>query len=186
VDSTPASLLDRLRRPDPVAWERFVALYTPLLRRWAARLGADGPDAADLVQDVLTSLVRALPGFSYDPGRRFRGWLWTVTANKWRETRRQAPTAATAAPDELANLAVPDGTEAVDDVEYNQYLTAQAMRLMRAEFAPAHWQAFWESAVDGRPAAEIAARLGVSVAVVYAAKSRVLRRLREELAGLLD
>ena len=60
VDPTPPSLLDRLRRPDPAAWERFVDLYAPLLRAWARRLGADGPDADDLVQDVLALLVRAL------------------------------------------------------------------------------------------------------------------------------
>ena len=36
----------------------------------------------------------------------------------------------------------------------------------------------------GRP--ELAAELGLSVDAVYTAKSRVLRRLRQELAGLLD
>ena len=36
----PASLLERLRQPEaPQAWEHFVKLYTPLLARWAQRLG---------------------------------------------------------------------------------------------------------------------------------------------------
>lgn len=35
-------------------------------------------------------------------------------------------------------------------------------------------------------AAETGQKLGLSEAAVYVAKSRVLRRLRQELAGLLD
>lgn len=186
MEQTPASLLARLRRPDPVAWERFVALYAPLLRIWAGRLGATGADADDLVQEVLIALVRVLPDFQYDPGRRFRGWLWTVTANKWRESHRRAGGIATATELGPDDVAIPDPVEAVDDAEYHRYLIGRALRVMRADFAPDQWQAFWEMAVDGRPAAEVAAHRGVSLAAIYATKSRVLRRLREELAGLLD
>ena len=57
---------------------------------------------------------------------------------------------------------------------------------MQAEFQPTTWRAFWECVVADRPGAEVAAELGISVDAVYAAKSRVLRRLRRELAGLLD
>ena len=77
---TPASLLERLRQPAPEsARTRFVQLYTPLLFFWARRLGLRDADAADLVQDVLTLLVRNLPEFSYDRNRSFRAWLRTVT-----------------------------------------------------------------------------------------------------------
>jgi RNA polymerase sigma-70 factor (ECF subfamily) len=90
MNTTPVSLLERLRHPDqPAAWERFVELYTPLLCHWARRLGLRGPDGADFVQDVFTVLVQKLPEFRYDPGKRFRGWLWTVTVNTWREPGRQ-------------------------------------------------------------------------------------------------
>jgi RNA polymerase sigma-70 factor (ECF subfamily) len=40
--------------------------------------------------------------------------------------------------------------------------------------------------VNGRPAAEVAKDLGVSLAAVYIARSRVLRRLREELRGMIE
>src|SRR5262245_7790739 len=94
MHTTPPSLLEQLRQPADAAanrraWERFVQLYTPLLFHWAQRLGAHGPDADDLVQNVFTILVRQLPQFRYEPGRKFRGWLWTVTANKWREHQRR-------------------------------------------------------------------------------------------------
>jgi len=62
----------------------------------------------------------------------------------------------------------------------------RALELMRADFQPVTWQACWEFVVRDRPAAEVAAELGITINTVYLAKSRVLRRLREELAGLLD
>src|SRR5262245_60040259 len=87
---TPASLLERLRRPDDrEAWARFVELYTPLLYFWARRTGLQQADAADLVQEVLAVLFRKLLEFTYDKQRSFRNWLRTVTLNKWRETVRR-------------------------------------------------------------------------------------------------
>jgi RNA polymerase sigma-70 factor (ECF subfamily) len=76
--------------------------------------------------------------------------------------------------------------EPFDEGEYRQQLVRQALQIMQAEFEPTTWKACWEATVSGRSAAEIAQELGVSVNVVYSAKNRVLSRLRQELAGLLD
>ena len=57
---------------------------------------------------------------------------------------------------------------------------------MQAEFAPGTWKACWEHVVMGRPAAEVAAELGLALGSVYVAKSRVMSRLRQELQGLLE
>ncbi len=188
MHQTPASLLERLRQPaDEAAWGRFVELYTPLLFHWARRLGLQQADAADLVQDVFATVVREMPGFTYRPGLRFRGWLWTVTVNRWRADRRRAA----ARPREVGGAgadrqALPDGAGAVEEAEYRQYLVGRALQLMQAEFQPNTWRACWEYVVGGRPAAEVAAELGISTNAVHLAKSRVLRRLRQELEGLLD
>lgn len=187
MDATPLSLLDRIRTTGgPAAWGRFVDLYTPFLFGWARRLGLGPDDAADLVQEVFVTLLEQLPGFAYDPNRRFRGWLWTVTLNKYRERRRRAAALAAgdrrgAAPDEA-----PDPIGEVDRAEYNRALSARALRLMEADFAPATWRAFWEHSVAGRPAREVADELGITPGAVYAATARVLGRLREELRDLLD
>src|SRR5262245_6236650 len=62
--TTSDSLLHRLRHPsDGEAWARFIQLYTPVLHRWANRLGLQEADAADLVQDVFGLLLRKLPEF---------------------------------------------------------------------------------------------------------------------------
>jgi RNA polymerase sigma-70 factor (ECF subfamily) len=186
--TTSVSLLDALRQPgEQEAWERFVDLYTPLLYYWACRAGLREPDAADLVQDVLLVLVQKLPEFHYDRQGGFRSWLRTVTLNKWRDRRRQQAvrTAHRDAVD-LAELPGPEDPEAFWETEYRQHLARRALELMRAEFQPTTWQACWEVVVSGRPGGEVAAELGISVDSVYAAKSRVLRRLRQLLAGLLD
>jgi RNA polymerase sigma-70 factor (ECF subfamily) len=188
MDPTSVSLLHRLRRPDdPAAWNRFVQLYTPLLYAWSRRLGLQPADAADLVQEIFVVLVRKLPEFQYDTRQRFRGWLWTVTVNKYRESRRRhAPVLAPLHDSALPEPAGPDPAEAMAEAEYQHYLVQRALRLLQAEFPPATWKAYREHIMDGRPAADVAADLGISVNAVYIAKCRVLRRLRAELEGFLD
>jgi RNA polymerase sigma-70 factor (ECF subfamily) len=188
MDPTSPSLLARLRQPaQQEAWARFVKLYTPFLYHWARQLKLNEQDAADLVQDVFLVLVRKLQGFTYDPQKSFRGWLRTVMLNKWRDVQRQrAVQTARKSEPFVSDLAGPDDVVAFEEAEYRQYLVSRALRLMRAEFQPATWQACWEHVVSGKPAAEVAVELGISLNSVYAAKSRVLRRLRQELQGLLD
>jgi RNA polymerase sigma-70 factor (ECF subfamily) len=188
VDTTSASLLERLQlSADQAAWSRFVDLYTPLIYSWARQLGLQEADSADLVQEVFALLVEKMPSFVYDRRRSFRAWLRTVTLNKYRDRcRRRAARPAELTgqpPPEVPDQAVwPSAGEAED----TQRLVARALELMQAEFAPTTWKACWEFVVAGRPAAEVAAQLGISENAVHLAKGRVLRRLRRELQGLLD
>jgi RNA polymerase sigma-70 factor (ECF subfamily) len=186
MQNTPVSLLERLRRPgEQAAWDRFVELYTPLLYHWARQLEPQEADAADLVQDVFLVLLRELPAFTYQPQKRFRGWLRTVLVNKGRERRRRLALPAGGESD-LADVAVPDETAALEEEEYRRYLVQRALQLMQADFQPATWRACWEYVVEGRPAREVAAELGLTVNAVHLARARVLRRLRQELEGLLE
>jgi RNA polymerase sigma-70 factor (ECF subfamily) len=189
MHTTHPSLLEQLRQPaSPTAagpaWGRFVQLYTPLLFFWGRRLGLQEQDAADLVQDVFATLLQKLPDFRYDSGRTFRGWLRTVILNKWRDRRRRpAPALLGSDAGGLADSADPD---ALGEAEYRQHLVRRALHLMQAEFSDKTWKACWEHVAAGRPAAEVAAELGICPGAVYVAKARVLRRLREVLDGLLD
>jgi RNA polymerase sigma-70 factor (ECF subfamily) len=190
MDPTPPSLLQRLCQPGPppdrcAAWDRFVDLYGPLLLYWARQRGLGEDDARDLVQDVFARLLEKLPHFTYEPGRRFRGYLYTLTRNCWcdRLRRRGQEPAGGAA---LDRLEVPDGLEEFREAEHRQHLVRRALAVMRAEFEPATWQACWQVVAEGKSAAEAAAALGLSENAVYIARYRVLRRLRRELEGLLD
>jgi RNA polymerase sigma-70 factor (ECF subfamily) len=184
---TPVSLLERLRQPgDHDAWHRFVELYTPLIFHWARRAGSPAQEAADLVQEVFVLLLQKLPQFHYEPGKSFRAWLHVVTVNKWRETCRGRCAPPMAGDAALDNLPAPDEAEALWETEYRRQVAGRALQLMQRDFEPTTWKACWEHGICGRPAKEVAAEMGITVNVVYLSTSRVLRRLREELAGLLD
>jgi len=188
MTKTPASLLERLRDSfDADAWTRFVALYTPLIYSWGRRVGLQDQDAVDLVQDVFATLIQVLPTFTYDAHKSFRRWLRTVTLNKWRNTRKQWNEKLPREPgDAVDRLALPDDVEAFWEAEYRQHLVSQALAIMRADFQEKTWKACWEVVVAERPASDVAAELGLTVGAVYAAKFRVLDRLRQELRGMLD
>jgi RNA polymerase sigma-70 factor (ECF subfamily) len=186
MNTTPVSLLERLRHsPDEAAWTRFVHLYSPLLFRWARQAGLDDGDAGDLVQDVFVILLKELPRFEHDPAHSFRAWLKTVVLNRWRnQFKRQARAPDRPGDGFLADVPAPDDS-LFEEQEYRRQLLRRALELLRDEFQPATWKAFHEHGMNGRPAAEVAAELGMTVGAVYAAKCRVLGRLREHLRGLL-
>ena len=179
--TTSPSLLERVRQPEaPEAWERFIKLYTPLLYSWARRSGVQ--DADDLVQDVFTVLVEQLAQFRYDPARGcFRAWLKTILMNRLRKSLRR--------PGAQPLFDVAAATDAVHELEQDEHrrlLVARAAELIQTDFQPSTWKSFWECEVNGRPAAEVARELGLNVGAVWVNKSRVLARLRQELAGLWD
>lgn len=185
AEATSPTLLGRLAAgADGRAWEQFVVLYTPLLTRWSRRLGLSDADTADFVQDVFVVLVQCLPRFRYDARRSFRAWLKTILLNAWRKQVRRAAAAPRTGgdPDHIPDL---DPTALVDEAEHNDFLVRRALELARAGFEPTTWKACWEFVVAGRPAEAVAAELGLTVNAVYIAKSRVLRHLRTELAGLV-
>lgn len=187
MNTTSLSLLQRLRQPnEQEAWRRFVQLYTPLLYYWARRVGLPSDDAGDLVQEVLVVMVQKLPDFSYDPRQSFRGWLRTITLNKWRERCRSYAAAPGISAANLSDIALADNGDSFEETEYRQWLVRRAMQIMQSDFEPTTWKACWEFVVSDRPAVEVAAELNVSVEVVYGAKSRVLSRLRQELDGLWE
>lgn len=189
MNTTSTSLLIRLRQPtDRAAWSRFVQLYGPLIYKWAQSTGLQPNDAADLVQDVMTLLLRKLPEFHYDKSRSFRSWLKTVTLNKWREmSRKRSLPVSDVTASGLARL--PDAGAAKDEFwenEYRQEVVARAMAMMKSDFKPATWKACQRYLLGEGTPDELAAEFGVSVWTIYSAKSRLIKRLREELDGLLD
>lgn len=188
MDSTSATLLERLKtRADNDSWERFVALYTPFLYGCGLKFGLVEGDAADVVQEVFLLLFDKLPQFQRIEGGSFRGWLKTVMLNKCREIHRQRhETAVGGSGAGLSGIADDGSVDLLWDREYRQSLIARAFEVMRDEFEPNTWQACWQHIAENRPAAEVAANLGISTAAVYTYSSRVLKTLRRELQYFVE
>lgn len=183
--STPASLLDRVRDPrDAASWGRFVDLYTPLVLLWLRRLGLGVEDRADVAQCVFAQLVTELPRFVYDPTLRFRGYLFAVTRSRANDLLRKLKRSPVGPLKH--DPAGPDLAAALDDSEYARYVVHRAARVLASDFDGVTQEAFRRYALGGEDARLVAGSLGVEVATVYQAKSRVTRRLREELAGLME
>ncbi len=190
--SVSTSLLQRLKCQEPTAWQRLVYLYGPTVYGWCRHQRLSPEDAADVRQEVFLAVARAIGDFRRDrPGDTFRGWLWTITRNKLRNFRQRGANPAPAVGGTTAQeqlLQVP-ADESKDDEPPSVPAEAsdlyhRALELVQHEFTERTWQAFWQVAVEGRPAAEVAEELGMSLGAVYIAKSRVRQRLRDELADL--
>jgi RNA polymerase sigma-70 factor (ECF subfamily) len=190
---TRASLLVRLRDPrDEAAWRQFVDLYAPLVYGYARKQGLQDADAADLSQHILATLVGALGRLEYDPERgAFRNWLFTVVRRKlsnWRSSQngRTNGSGDTATQVLLEQAPAPEDAEHVWEAEWQRRTFVWACEQVRTEVTVATWQAFWRTAVEGRPGKEVAAQLDMSVAAVYLARSRVLARLKESVGSIED
>ena len=177
---TRPSLILRLRNPDDLlAWQEFVEVYQPLICSLAVRRGLQKADADDVSQEVLTNVARHIDKWTSDgKATSFRRWLATITRNEtfllFRKRARQPELGLDSQIGQVANEVQEDEFE----LEHERQLFAWAARQVQGRFQANTWQAFWLTAVDGCKAADISTKLGMSVAQVYVARSRVMTALK--------
>ncbi|MBI3860322.1 MAG: sigma-70 family RNA polymerase sigma factor [Planctomycetia bacterium] len=185
---TRPSLIVRLKdRADDDAWFEFTEIYRPVIYRLACRRGMQHADADDLVQQVLSSVARVIDRWEEDPQRaRFRTWLARVANNAIvNALTRRAGDRGTGDSElhDLLDLQPAEGPGSdLIRVEHRREVFRWAARQVRPEFQAETWDAFWLTAVEGREVDEVAGELKRSRGSIYAARSRVMRRLREKVA----
>lgn len=185
---TVESLLLRVRDPtNRAAWDQFENLYRPVIFRIARAKGLQHADALDLVQQVLMSVASAIDRYErHEDGPKFRNWLSRITRNAILKALTRRPrdgaVGGSAILDVLGDVASPDAeTDALIHLEYRRELFRRAAARVRSEIKEVTWLAFELTALQQVPVERAAERLGVSVGSVYAARSRVMRRLRDAL-----
>ncbi len=197
LGTTSLGLLEGMKAHEQEAWQRFATLYGHIVLSMCRQAGLQAADRADIFQEVSFAVARHLASFRHDrAGDTFRGWLRSITRTKILDLfRRQgrhpkgiggstAQQLFLGAVDSQADAGSQDS--AAEQQSENAILTRQAIRLVRDEFEDRTWQAFWRTTADGISASVAAEQLGMSPGAVRVAKSRVLRRIRDELSGLID
>ena len=192
ASETHLSLLERARMQDEVAWSELVDLYSPLIVQWCRRSRVGPESTADCIQEVFMAVSRSLDTF-HAPGTvgAFRGWLWTITRNKLldaarRNGRQTNALGGSSAMRHIHSISDPNDLP-LDEPSCNedvQALTRMAIAQIESRFSEQTWKAFWRCVVDGISTETVAKELGWNSAAVRQARSRVMRRLREQLGDV--
>jgi RNA polymerase sigma-70 factor (ECF subfamily) len=188
LPDTRESLIIRLGDPaDEIAWREFLEIYRPVIYRTVLSRGLQEADADDVVQQILMAIVGAVGRWERSGhAGSFRAWLFTITRNlliNYVARRRQQGVGGTSFAEWIEQ-------EPDDDVashqqverEYRAEVFRWAAAQVKSEFQVTTWEAFWRTAVGGEPIAEVARSLGLSVGSVYAARSRVMARLKQKVS----
>ncbi|MEO1979306.1 MAG: sigma-70 family RNA polymerase sigma factor [Fuerstiella sp.] len=194
MSETSMTLLNRLQQTDdPETWDRLVRLYGPLLTIRLRKYDVQSSDADDLVQDVLMAVSKDLKSFDHN-GRTgaFRTWLRGILVNRlrnfWRARGRRPQVQDDSDIDRRLSQLEDPASEMSQlwNRQHDRHIARQLLALSQPLFAPATWTACSRVAIDGERSDVVATELGISVNAVFIAKSRVLSRLRQEVAGLVE
>jgi RNA polymerase sigma-70 factor (ECF subfamily) len=185
MHSTSDQLLDDLQQNLGSGWQRLDAVYMPMIKSWLARQGVRGPDADDLVQDVIVVVLRKLRDFRRERTGSFRSWLRHITVNCIREHRRRCRrevrgTGSDEMLEMLQQLENPSSelTRTWNE-EHRRFVLQFALAQAKASFSGQTWEAFERTAVNGEDPGSVARVLCMTVNAVYIAKSRVMARMRD-------
>ena len=189
-DSTSSSLLRRAIAREPDAWERIVTVYSPLVRHWCRQAGVQAHDIQDVSQEVFATVSSNLGRFQSDrPGTTFRAWMRGIARHKLQhyfQDRGEPGAGGTDAQQRLQQVPTPsDESELSETPADVAGVYHRALNLVRSQFEDRTWKAFWRVVIEDRSPAEVAAEMGITANAVRQAKSRVLRRLKEEMGELI-
>ena len=190
-DPTSTSLLHRAVAREADAWDRIVTLYSPLVRHWCHQAGIPDHDVPDVSQEVFAVVSSNLETFRADrAGTTFRAWMRGIAQHKLQhyfQDRGEPAAGGTDAQMRLQEVPAPadelELSEAPADVAGVYH---RAVSLVRDQFEERTWRAFWRVAIEDRSPTEVGVELGITANAVRQAKSRVLRRLKEEISELIS
>ncbi|RJP38444.1 MAG: sigma-70 family RNA polymerase sigma factor [Phycisphaerales bacterium] len=182
--ATRSTLLEDVARGEPAAWREFNRRYGELIRRIASRRGLQPADGDEVVQMVLVKLSTTMPGFTYDRAKgRFRGYLKAAVVHAICDLRQKRdPSWVLQMESGASRLAGPVDDEQVWEKEWRMHHLGLAWPVVRVEFSDRDQRAFESYVFQGRSAADTAAELGMSVDQVYQARTRILKKLKVQIA----
>jgi RNA polymerase sigma-70 factor (ECF subfamily) len=147
-------------------------------------------DAWDVTQAVLTNISRWIGSFEYDRSRgRFRSWLGVVTQREMQRLRERAARPGGGTGGGCLDRLLDDLTGSTDPAwseTCNAHIFRRGLERSRPHFDENTWNAFSRTWLQHEPPQQVARQLGRTIAWVYQARYRVLRRLQAEVVWLSD
>ena len=189
---TRESLILRLpSSQDALAWREFIAIYEPLIIRFAGRRGLQEADAREIAQNVLIAVAKSVDRWQPDRERgRFRAWLFRIARNQlinWiSKQATQASSARALDGSALEQFPSEDYRAAEIELEYRREMFRVAAAQARDSFSASTWDAFWRTAVLAESVDSVATSLELSPGAVYIARSRVTSKIRDIIVQLED
>ncbi|HBE72059.1 MAG TPA: sigma-70 family RNA polymerase sigma factor [Planctomycetaceae bacterium] len=180
-----------MRNPDDdEAWQDFVRVYSPLIYNYCRSRHVQAQDAADITQEVLLRVNRAIASFEYSSKRGlFRDWLARIVRNELSRYVGKKRTGTTVQHSQHEFLEEP-GASGEDgslwQEHFQQHILNVALERTKPQFETVTWRLFTQAWVEQKNAADVAEEQSVGVDQVYVAKSRVLKRLRQEVSRLAE
>lgn len=189
IPTISTNLLSLVQSMDSQGWERLVSIFAPVVYTWCRKSGISESDAPDLVQDVFATVARKASSFQrQNEGDSFRSWLATITRcrviDHVRKKKKETLGIGGTGPLRMLQQSPQEIESTISWFSAESVLVRQAIQQVECEFEPVTWKGFWLTTIESRSSAEVSEQLGISVASVYQAKSRVLRRLRKLLSEL--
>ncbi|MFK7768736.1 MAG: RNA polymerase sigma factor [Mariniblastus sp.] len=193
LPQTRQSLLVRLSRRSNDAWAEFLEVYEQAIYTFARRRGLQDADAWDATQEVLAAVEKKVDSWQDDPSKgKFRGWLFRVARNiAVDKINAQAKRAAGSGDSRVAELLAEHPANLEQETtlfwtNYRRKLLHWAGEQIKPDVQESSWQSFWLTAVEGQSPEAVAEQLGLSVGSVYAAKFRIVARIKKIVTRLDD
>ena len=194
MQTTSVSLLERLASSGADAdWQKLLTIYRPFIEKVVEGYPVLASHADDIAQEVVMVLMRELPVFQRQRTGSFRAWLRIITVNQLRIALRkvqrqpQGSNEFVESAAQIESLADPMSIAARKwDEEHDRAVMQKVIDVVKPTVQEQTWLAFERYAIADEPPSQVAAELGMSLNSVLLAKSRVLRRMRDEARGLVD
>ena len=194
MQETSLSLIQRLAADGNDAdWQKMLAIYRPFVFQRVSTYPLLVDQAEDIVQETVMVLMRELPTFERQRTGSFRAWLRGIILNQLRYAARRSKKTPTPVGnsekllEQIEQLSDPS-SEASEDFnkEHDKAVFRNAAAIVQKTVQPTTWKAFQKHVINGEEASQVAEDLNVSVNVVLLAKSRLTRRIREEIRGMVE
>lgn len=194
LPQTRQSLLIRLQdSASDTAWSEFVEVYEQAIYAYARRRGLQDADAWDVTQGVLAAVEKKISEWQHGADRgSFRGWLFRVARNIAVDKISSQSRRAVGSGDSRVARALAEHADRSQQqssmfwYDYRRKLLHWAANRVKSDYQESSWQAFWLTAVEGQKAEVVASKLGMSIGSVYAAKFRIVKRIRQVVSTLDD